>query len=155
MQLLIYSTSWFQLSHSEFFFIILVHTYAEMVSLSDFDQQQNHQQLDAVSTINNKHYQFHSEYDENLFSENDNGGDTMQSALNRGPYFDTSVSRNVTALVGSTAYLNCRVRNLGNKTVCIFFCCCWRWQWLLLSCCGKSQKYMICGCCIAGQLDET
>ncbi|XP_046997923.1 zwei Ig domain protein zig-8-like [Schistocerca americana] len=35
----------------------------------------------------------------------------------RGPYFDTSASRNVTALVGKTAYLNCRVRNLGNRTV--------------------------------------
>jgi len=41
----------------------------------------------------------------------------VQSALNRGPYFDISASRNVTALVGSTAYLNCRVKNLGNKTV--------------------------------------
>ncbi|GAB0093314.1 zwei Ig domain protein zig-8 [Sergentomyia squamirostris] len=37
--------------------------------------------------------------------------------INRGPYFDTSVSKNVTALVGKTAYLNCRVHNLGNKTV--------------------------------------
>jgi hypothetical protein len=35
----------------------------------------------------------------------------------RGPYFEASASKNVTALVGKTAYLNCRVRNLGNKTV--------------------------------------
>jgi len=35
----------------------------------------------------------------------------------RGPYFEPSASRNVTALVGKTAYLNCRVHNLGNKTV--------------------------------------
>jgi hypothetical protein len=83
-----------------------------MVSLSDFDQQQH---PDAISTINNKHYQFH-EYDENAFAENESS-DAMQSALNRGPYFDVSQSRNVTALVGTTAYLNCRVRNLGNKTV--------------------------------------
>ncbi|XP_071447059.1 zwei Ig domain protein zig-8-like [Hetaerina americana] len=34
-----------------------------------------------------------------------------------GPYFDTSASKNVTALVGKTAYLNCRVKNLGNRTV--------------------------------------
>jgi len=34
-----------------------------------------------------------------------------------GPYFETSVSKNVTALVGKTAYLNCRVRHLGNRTV--------------------------------------
>ncbi|XP_050524083.1 zwei Ig domain protein zig-8-like isoform X3 [Daktulosphaira vitifoliae] len=35
----------------------------------------------------------------------------------RGPYFDKNASKNVTALVGQTAYLNCRVRNLGNRTV--------------------------------------
>ncbi|XP_052127035.1 lachesin-like [Frankliniella occidentalis] len=35
----------------------------------------------------------------------------------RGPYFDTSVSNNVTALVGKTAYLKCRVKNLANRTV--------------------------------------
>ncbi|XP_017769070.1 PREDICTED: kin of IRRE-like protein 2 isoform X8 [Nicrophorus vespilloides] len=33
------------------------------------------------------------------------------------PYFDTMSPRNVTALVGKSAYLTCRVRNLGNKTV--------------------------------------
>lgn len=33
------------------------------------------------------------------------------------PYFDTNVPNNVTALVGKSAYLSCRVRNLGNKTV--------------------------------------
>lgn len=34
-----------------------------------------------------------------------------------GPYFDLSASKNVTALLGKTAYLNCRVKNLGNKTM--------------------------------------
>jgi hypothetical protein len=112
--------------------------HAEMVSLSDFDQ---HQQLGAVSTINNKHYQFHSDYDENLFPEQQqqqhDNGDTMQGALNRGPYFDVSASRNVTALVDSTAYLNCRVRNLGNKTVCSsekMFTADGQWWWW--RCCG-------------------
>ncbi|CAG9791794.1 unnamed protein product [Diatraea saccharalis] len=33
-----------------------------------------------------------------------------------GPYFDLMASKNVTALLGKTAYLNCRVKNLGNKT---------------------------------------
>ncbi|XP_055677705.1 protein sidekick-like isoform X2 [Lutzomyia longipalpis] len=33
------------------------------------------------------------------------------------PYFDPMTLSNVTALVGKSAYLNCRVRNLGNKTV--------------------------------------
>ncbi|XP_011494288.1 PREDICTED: hemicentin-2-like [Ceratosolen solmsi marchali] len=37
--------------------------------------------------------------------------------LNRGPYFDPTASPNVTALVGKTAVLNCRVHNLGNRTV--------------------------------------
>ncbi|XP_050296900.1 uncharacterized protein LOC126736543 isoform X5 [Anthonomus grandis grandis] len=37
--------------------------------------------------------------------------------IDRGPYFDKSVSKNVTALVGKTAYLGCRIRNLGNRTV--------------------------------------
>lgn len=37
------------------------------------------------------------------------------------PYFETDVSNNVTALLGKSAYLSCRVRNLGNKTVSIMF----------------------------------
>lgn len=37
---------------------------------------------------------------------------------NQGPIFDPSTPKNVTALVGKSAYLNCRVRNLANKTVC-------------------------------------
>ncbi|XP_058818799.1 zwei Ig domain protein zig-8-like isoform X2 [Topomyia yanbarensis] len=41
----------------------------------------------------------------------------LRTPLDRGPYFDLSASKNITALVGKTAYLNCRVKNLGNKTV--------------------------------------
>ena len=33
------------------------------------------------------------------------------------PYVDKEHSKNVSALLGKTAYLNCRVKNLGNKTV--------------------------------------
>ncbi|XP_053621762.1 uncharacterized protein LOC128681677 isoform X3 [Plodia interpunctella] len=33
------------------------------------------------------------------------------------PSFDPATPRNVTALVGKSAYLSCRVRNLGNRTV--------------------------------------
>ncbi|CAH1639427.1 unnamed protein product [Spodoptera littoralis] len=32
------------------------------------------------------------------------------------PSFDAATPRNVTALVGKSAYLSCRVRNLGNRT---------------------------------------
>lgn len=42
-------------------------------------------------------------------------------AFKVGPYFDKAASKNVTALLGKTAYLNCRVKNLGNKTVSILF----------------------------------
>lgn len=42
---------------------------------------------------------------------------TSRLLQERGPYFDASASRNVTCLVGKTAHLNCRIRNLGNKTV--------------------------------------
>ncbi|XP_015037775.2 uncharacterized protein dpr9 isoform X4 [Drosophila pseudoobscura] len=46
-----------------------------------------------------------------------NSIDLMEEARNAGPYFDKAVSKNVTALLGKTAYLNCRVKNLGNKTM--------------------------------------
>ncbi|KAF5307144.1 hypothetical protein FQR65_LT00660 [Abscondita terminalis] len=36
--------------------------------------------------------------------------------INRGPFFDKNASKNVTALVDKTSYLNCKVRNLGNRT---------------------------------------
>ncbi|XP_076625019.1 zwei Ig domain protein zig-8 isoform X2 [Colletes latitarsis] len=39
------------------------------------------------------------------------------SSPRTGPYFDVSASKNVTALLGKTTYLNCRVKNLGNKTM--------------------------------------
>lgn len=41
-------------------------------------------------------------------------------AFKVGPYFDKPASKNVTALLGKTAYLNCRVKNLGNKTVSFY-----------------------------------
>jgi hypothetical protein len=40
-----------------------------------------------------------------------------KNALDRGPYFEQTSAKNITAIAGHTAYLNCRVRNLGNKTV--------------------------------------
>ena len=45
------------------------------------------------------------------------GNSLTESSPNRGPHFDTSASKNVTALLGKTAYLNCRVKNLANRTV--------------------------------------
>ena len=37
------------------------------------------------------------------------------------PYFENSTKRDVTTTVGQTAYLHCRVRNLGDRAVCHFF----------------------------------
>lgn len=51
------------------------------------------------------------------------GGGSGQNSLSSGagprgqPYFDAVAPRNVTALVGKSAYLTCKVKNLGNKTV--------------------------------------
>ncbi|XP_077286101.1 zwei Ig domain protein zig-8-like [Arctopsyche grandis] len=51
------------------------------------------------------------------------GGRSNQNSLSpststRGqPYFDAVPPRNVTALLGKSAYLSCKVKNLGNKTV--------------------------------------
>ncbi|XP_044731930.1 lachesin-like [Chrysoperla carnea] len=43
-------------------------------------------------------------------------GDQDENQPHYGPHFDKTASKNVTALLGKTAYLNCRVKNLGNKT---------------------------------------
>ncbi|EDV93771.1 GH19513 [Drosophila grimshawi] len=48
---------------------------------------------------------------------NRNSIDLIDDSRNSGPYFDRNASKNVTALLGKTAYLNCRVKNLGNKTM--------------------------------------
>lgn len=38
-----------------------------------------------------------------------------------GPTFDTSITSNITGLVGKTVKLTCRVKNLGNRTVSMKF----------------------------------
>lgn len=45
---------------------------------------------------------------------------SLDSGARPGPYFDKAASKNVTALLGKTAYLNCKVKNLGNKSVGFF-----------------------------------
>ncbi|XP_033150587.1 hemicentin-1 [Drosophila busckii] len=51
------------------------------------------------------------------FNFNDGQIAKFSKPLDRGPYFDTSATKNVTSLVGKTGHLNCRIKNLGNKTV--------------------------------------
>lgn len=53
--------------------------------------------------------------DEQSYPEGENEIEPL--VIDRGPYFDKTVSKNVTALVGKTTYLGCRIRNLGNRTV--------------------------------------
>jgi len=67
--------------------------------------------------------------DEPVVNNNDNIPESIQSIFNSlqsgpyspvapgEPYFDASIPRNMTALVAKTAYLSCRVKNLGNRTV--------------------------------------
>ncbi|KAF7994232.1 hypothetical protein HCN44_003322 [Aphidius gifuensis] len=50
-------------------------------------------------------------------NDDDNPDDFDLEPLDRGPYFDISASQNVTALVGKSAILRCRVKNLGDRTV--------------------------------------
>jgi hypothetical protein len=58
--------------------------------------------------------QYHSgEHD----ADNDVGDDELHgNSLNRGPYFEVT-AKNITAIAGQVAILNCRVMNLGNRTV--------------------------------------
>lgn len=84
-------------------------------------ESETRNQFDAVTgtSIYSRHQrsQQNDFEDENGFDVETDGDEFVQNPLDRGPYFDTSASKNVTALVGTTTYLNCRVRNLGNKTV--------------------------------------
>lgn len=69
-----------------------------------------------------------------------------------GPYFDTTVSSNVTGLVGKTVHLICKVKNLGNRTVSksflLPFTSCWIINFYSISCAllskCSSQWYIIC-----------
>uniref|UniRef100_A0A182MNR2 Ig-like domain-containing protein n=1 Tax=Anopheles culicifacies TaxID=139723 RepID=A0A182MNR2_9DIPT len=65
------------------------------------------------------HHQHHHpapETSENEIYDSDESN-LLRTPLDRGPHFDLSASKNITALVGKTAYLNCRVKNIGNKTI--------------------------------------
>lgn len=44
------------------------------------------------------------------------------------PYFDNTTRRDVTTTVGQTAHLHCRVRNLGDRAVCIIQLCLSIWK---------------------------
>ena len=44
------------------------------------------------------------------------------TGLYTGPYFDGSSPTNITAQLGTRAFLPCKVRQLGNKSVSLKFC---------------------------------
>ena len=50
-----------------------------------------------------------------------NIGEEKDTEVASTPYFDLDNSGNVTAVLGKTAYLNCRVKNIKNQTVSIFY----------------------------------
>ncbi|CAG9809685.1 unnamed protein product [Chironomus riparius] len=52
-----------------------------------------------------------------ILSDDKSGFSLTQPAIISEPYFDSQTPKNVTGLVGKSAFLNCRVKNLGNKTV--------------------------------------
>ena len=50
-----------------------------------------------------------------------NTGTESEKEIESSPFFDLDNSGNVTAVLGKTAYLNCRVKNIKNQTVSIIF----------------------------------
>lgn len=96
-----------------------ISTSKDMRSYNNFNNGSDYGSLsNRDSPVNtNRHFLSSSNNNNNLFHHNGDDGDKMNNALNRGPFFDVSASKNVTALVGKTANLNCRIKNLGNKTV--------------------------------------
>lgn len=86
-----------------------------ITSSSHLDYQNVQNDGEFISAVQK---QYHSS---EMDADNDIGEEEHPlNSLNRGPYFDVS-ARNITAIAGQSAYLNCRVRNLGNKTVKIGF----------------------------------
>lgn len=101
--------------YSHPFSLSLFHLEITSTSSTDGENQFNSVTRTSVTPSNDA-----ERYHANIDSDNglEIGSEELsQNPLDRGPYFDVSVSKNVTVLVGSTAYLKCRVRNLGNRTV--------------------------------------
>lgn len=91
-------------------------TSSESAAKNQFNSVTHTSTTPPIRSRNHRSQQSNFENDNSYDTEND-GDELIQNPLDRGPYFDVVASKNVTALVGTTAYLNCCVRNLGNKTV--------------------------------------
>ena len=67
------------------------------------------------------HYDW-AESETNIEDDNTNNNqvdqnETVNNGPPIGPYFDYDFFRNETVMVGHTAYLKCKVKNIGNRTV--------------------------------------
>jgi hypothetical protein len=91
-------------------------TQSSLTTSSNFDYKSDRNfQNDGQHVVNINRDQYPSielDLDKDYSDE-----DWNKNALDRGPYFELSGAKNITAIAGHSAYLNCRVRNLGNKTV--------------------------------------
>jgi hypothetical protein len=89
------------------------------ITISSLESNQAQSDDRYTSSSFNRYYKSSANaFDEKHFDfENGDNDEVVKNPLDRGPYFDITASKNVTALVGNTVYLNCRVKNLGNRTV--------------------------------------
>lgn len=58
-------------------------------------------------------------YESHVFVADTSQELTMRTPEIGGPYFDAAMLSNVTGLAGETIQLACKVKDLGNKTVCL------------------------------------
>lgn len=78
----------------------------------------NYNGRESVSSADLMNDAFHVEsIDDDGHGDDDAPVFLAMGQRNQEPIFDPATPRNVTALVGKSAYLNCRVRNLANRTV--------------------------------------
>ena len=76
----------------------------------------------SVSFVNKDHAQppLKSRLEVNSGAAGSPGSSATETEETSSPYFDLNHSGDVTAVLGKTALLNCRVKNIGNKTVSLF-----------------------------------
>lgn len=70
-------------------------------------------------------FPYHYDWAENETSDDDNANNILENQHEKidstnppaGPYFDYDFFHNETVMAGHTAYLKCKVKNIGNQTV--------------------------------------
>lgn len=79
---------------------------------SHLDYQSFQNDGEYVASMSKQYHSGETDLDNDVGEE-----DYHRNPLDRGPFFEVSSQKNITAIAGHSAYLNCRVRNLGNRTV--------------------------------------